>query len=335
MPTGESLPAANGLLARKLQRPSLDARIIRRSQLISKLETWHEKQLTLVAAPDGYGKTTLVSDWLAHSDSPSAWLTPDRDDNDWRLFLKHLLASIHTLFPDACPYLQSLVEAANWPPVSTLSDALTNDLQQCPQRFILAIDDFHLIDDKSVNDLLSKQLKQPMRQMHLVLITSRDPFLPLSFLRDNNDINELRAGDLRFSLQETTTFLERALDKEIDPETASDWRKRSEGRVAGLQLVKATGQPPDVNDGFTPEKSVRGSETSQGLSDWRKLLTNREYEVLLLLQQRLSDQEIADQMHISLETAKTHTKNIRVKLNVNSRRTAVSKAVSLNFLPAK
>ena len=252
-----------------------------------------------------------------------------------RLFLEHLLASIHTLFPDACPILQSLVEAANWPPVSTLSDALTNDLQQCPQRFILAIDDFQLIDDKSVNDLLSKQFKLPMRQMYLVLITSRDPFLPISFLRDNNDINELRAGDLRFSLQETTTFLERALDKKIDPETASDWRERSEGRVAGLQLVKATDQPPDVNDGFTPEEPLRGSETSEGSSDWRKLLTNREYEVLLLLQQRLSDQEIADQLHISLETAKTHTKNIRIKLNVNSRRTAVSKAVSLNFLPAK
>ena len=332
---GVPLPAANGLLTRKLQRPSLDATIVRRSQLISKLETWHEKQLTLVAAPDGYGKTTLVSDWLAQSDSPSAWLTADRDDNDWRLFLEHLLASIHTLFPDACPNLQSLVEAANWPPVSTLSNALTDDLQQCPQRFILAIDDFHLIDDKSVNDLLSKQLKQPMCQMHLVLITSRDPFLPLSILRDNNDINELRADDLRFSLQETTTFLERALDKEIDPETASDWRKRSEGRVAGLQHIKATDQPPDVNDGFTPEESLRGSETSEGSSDWRKLLTNREYEVLLLLQQRLSDQEIADQMHISLETAKTHTKNIRIKLNVSSRRTAVSKAVSLNFLPAK
>mgnify|MGYP001812170647 CR=1 FL=1 len=335
MPAGESLTATNGLLARKLQRPSLDANIIRRPQLISKLETWHEKQLTLVAAPDGYGKTTLVSDWLSQSDCPSAWLTSDRDDNDWRRFLEHLLASIHTIFPDACLNLQSLVEAANWPPVSTLFDALANDLQQCPQRFILAIDNFQLIDDKSVNDLLSKLLKQPMGQMHLVVITSRDPFLPLSFLRENNDINEIRAGDLRFSLEETITFLEGPLDKKVDPETASDWRERSEGRVAGLLRAKLGDQSTDVNNGLIREESIRGSEASESLGDWRKVLTNREYEVLLLLQQRLSDQEIADKMHVSLETAKTHTKNIRIKLDVSSRRAAVSKAVSLNFLPAK
>jgi ATP/maltotriose-dependent transcriptional regulator MalT len=176
--------------------------------------------------------------------------------------------------------------------------------------------------------------------MHLVLMTCRNPFLPLPFLRASNAINELRADDLAFSLEETTTFLERALDREIDPETASVWRERTEGRVAGLQLVRTTDQAPgakapDANDSDTPEASRRGSETPEGLSDWRGLLTNREYEVLVLLQQRLSDQEIADKMHISLGTARSHTKNIREKLGVTSRRTAVSKAISLNFLPAE
>jgi len=334
MRTGESLPAADDR-AHKLQRPSLGVTIVRRSQLINKLDTWHEKQLTLVAAPDGYGKTTLVSDWLAHSDTPSAWLICDREDNDLRRFLEYLLASIRTLFPDAGPNLQSLIEAANRPPVSILIDALTKDLQQCPQRFILAIDNFHLIEDKSISDVLSKLLKQPVQQMHLVLVTCRNPFLPLPFLRANNAINELRTGDLRFSLEETTTFLERALNKEIDPETASDWKERSEGCIGHLQRVNATDQPPNVEDGNFPDESRQRSEAREGLSDWRKLFTNREYEVLLLLQQRLSDQEVADRMHVSLETAKTHTKNIRVKLAVSSRRAAVSKAISLNFLPEK
>jgi DNA-binding NarL/FixJ family response regulator len=340
MNAGEPLPAEDHPPAPKRQRPGLDAGIVHRPQLIQKLRTWPEKRLTLVAAPDGYGKTTLVSDWLAQGDSPSAWLTPDRDDNELTRFLESLLVSIRTLFPGACPNLQSLVEAANRPPVSTLADALINDLQQCPQRFLLAIDDFQLIDDKSVNDLLSRLLKQPSHRMHLVLMTCRHPFLPLSFLRANNAINELRAADLGFTLQETTTFLERALDREIDPETASAWRERTEGRVAGLQLVRTTDKPPDAkapdaNDSDTPEASRRGSETPEGLRDWRGLLTNREYEVLLLLQQRLSDQEIADKMHISLATARSHTKNIREKLGVTSRRAAVSKAISLNFLPAE
>jgi ATP/maltotriose-dependent transcriptional regulator MalT len=318
----------------------LDARIVHRPQLIQKLRTWPAKRLTLVAAPDGYGKTTLVSDWLAQGDTPSAWLTPDRDDHDLTRFLESLLASIRTLFPGACPNLQALVEAANRPPVSILADALTNDLQQCPQRFILAIDDFQFIDDKSVNDLLSRLLKQPSHRMHLVLMTCRNPFLPLSFLRANNAINELRADDLAFSLQETTTFLERALDREIDPETASAWRERTEGRVAGLQLVRTTDQAPgakapDANDRDTPEAPPTGSVTPEGLSDWREFLTNREYEVLLLLQRRLSDQEIAEKMHISLATARSHTKNIREKLGVSSRRAAVSKAISLSLLPAE
>ncbi len=330
--TDEALTANSQRLVGKLQRPGLATTIVPRSQLIQKLEAGCEKKLTLVTAPAGYGKTTLVSDWLAHSDTPSAWLTADSDDNALRPFFESLLAAIRTLFPEACPNVQSLIEVANQPPVSILAEALTNDIEQGQHRFILAIDNYHLIEDKSVHDLLSQFLKDPMRQMHLVIISRRGPFLPLPLLRANNDINEIRVNDLLFSVAETTTFLERGLEQEIDPEAVSNWMERTKGWVAGLHLATDADQQSKMADEVAPAESGTRIETSEGLCEWREVLTNREYEILLLLEQRLSDKEIADQMCLSTDTVKSHTKNIRRKLNANSRRDAVAKAIALKIL---
>ena len=320
-------------LASKLQRPGLATTIVHRPQLIEKLEAGREKKLTLVCAPEGYGKTTLISDWLAHCDAPCAWLTVDRGDNDLRRFLESLLASIHILFPEGGPNIQSLIEAANLPPVSTLAATLTKDIKQSPLRFILAIDDYQLIEDKSIHDLLSQLLKAPVRQMRLVIISSRDPFLPVTLLRGNNDINEIRGNDLRFSVAETTTFLKQALAIEIDPDTASSWRKRAEGRVADLQLATTTSPYSDVIDDSELKVSGKRAEATEELAEWREVLTNREYEILLLLNQRLRDKEIAIQLCISTETVKSHTKSIREKLNTKSRRDAVAKAIAMKILP--
>jgi ATP/maltotriose-dependent transcriptional regulator MalT/CheY-like chemotaxis protein len=330
--TGKASTINSQRLVGKLQRPGLATTNVHRAQLIEKLEAGCEKKLTLVTAPAGYGKTALISDWLTHSDIPSAWLTVDSDDNALRPFLESLLAAIRALFPEVCPNVQTLVEAANQPPVSILAEALTNDIEQGPHRFILTIDDYHLIEDKSVHDLLSQLLKCPMRQMHLVIISRRGPFLPLPLLRANNDINEIRVNDLLFSVAETTTFLERGLEREIDPETVSNWMERTKGWIAGLQLAIDAAQQSDMVDESAPAESGTRIEASEGLTEWREILTNREYEILLLLEQRLSDKEIADQLCISTDTVRTHNKNIRGKLNANSRRDAVAKAIALKIL---
>jgi len=329
---GEASTSASRLLPSKLQRPGLAATIVHRSQLIQNLENGCEKTLTLVTAPAGYGKTTLVSDWLTHCDTPSTWLTCEKDDNALRLFLESLLASIRTLFPEACPNVRSLVEAHNQPPISTLVDALTNDIEQGPQRFILAIDDYHLIKDKSIHDLLSQLLKDPLRQMHLVIISRRDPFLPLSVLRTRNEISELHLPDLRFSVAETTTLLENVLEREIDSETAASWTERTEGWVAGLQLATYSDPHSEVVDESTTADSGPRTEAPERLTEWREMLTNREYEILLLLEQRLRDKEIADQMCISTETVKSHLKNLYGKLYAANRREAIIKAEQIGIL---
>jgi ATP/maltotriose-dependent transcriptional regulator MalT len=329
---GQAMVAGSHSLARKLQRPDLTATIIHRSQLIQKLQAGCEKKLTLITAPAGYGKTTLVSDWLAQCDTPHAWLTADRDDNDPRLFLESLLAAIRTLFPEACPNVQSLSEAANKPPTSTLVAALTNDLEQLSHRFILTLDDYHLIEDESVHNLLDQLLIQPPSPMHLVLISRRDPFLALPTLRSNNEINEIRGDLLLFSTAETGAFLEQTFGQKIDPEDLTGWMERTNGWITALQLAVANIQNPGVaGDSVTSVSGVK-DEVPAGLADWREALTNREYEILLLLEQRQSDKEIADQLCISVETVKTHTKNIRGKLNASSRRDAVSKAIALKIL---
>ncbi|MGD9343888.1 MAG: LuxR C-terminal-related transcriptional regulator, partial [Desulfuromonadales bacterium] len=156
-----------------------------------------------------------------------------------------------------------------------------------------------------------------------VIITRQDPFLPISSLRANHQLCELRTRDLEFSARDVQSYLETALARGIDAETAASWQERTEGWVTGLQLAVNTlaGQKDDA-----PEK-VRVEQVN-----WRTVLTNREYEILLLLQERLRDKEIADRLCISAETVKTHLKNIYGKLQVGDRRDAVTRAQQLKIL---
>ena len=316
----------------KQQRPSVAATIVHRSQLLEKLEAGSRKRLTLVTAPAGYGKSVLVSDWLARCDTPSAWLTVDKNDNDLRLFLKNLLASIRTLIPGGCPNLCVLVKAANLPPITTLAKSLIDDFSHLPAPCNLVFDDYSLIENKSIHDLFSHLLQSSSCPVHLVVIGRRYPFLPLASLRDNNEINELGVNELRFSIQETTFFLERALGHDIDPEMASTWNENTGGWVTGLQLDVYTLKNADNVDTSAPAESVQKGQESEGLVDWRQHLTTREYEILLLLEQRFRDKEIAEKMSISLETVKTHLRNLYSKLYASGRLDAVVKAKELNIL---
>ena len=330
--TGAGQSADFHLRASKVKRPELASTIVHRPQLVQKLETGCAKKLTLVAAPAGYGKSTLVCDWLAHYATSSAWLTLDKDDNDLGLFLGALIGAIRSLISDACPQLKVLIEAANLPPISTLAGTLSNDLEKIPHPFILVVDDYHLIENKAVNDLLSQLLDQPLHSMHLVLISRRNPFLPLEDLRTNNDITEIRVNDLRFSVQETTIFLEHALEQDIDPETASTWTERTEGWVSGLQLATHSLHDSDKTDDFASAESITKNQASEKQVNWRQILTNREYEILLLLRERLRDKEIADKLYISTETVKYHLKNIYSKLYASNRRDAIIKAEDSGIL---
>ena len=228
---------SNITLFTKLHRPVVYRDHIHRPALIDRLNQRIRRLLTLVVAPAGYGKTMLVSCWLEASSSPSAWVSLDENDNDLRRFLSYFLAAIQTMFPDAGRKTMALANTSMLPPVSALAGNLINELDLIEQPFILVLDDFHLIKDESVLDLLTQLLHHPPQTMYLVLIGRRDPSLPISMLRAKGLVTEIRTQDLRFNEMETATFLTQVLGTHVDSVTAAAVEEKTEGWVTGLHLA--------------------------------------------------------------------------------------------------
>ena len=149
------------LIRTKLHRPPATADHIHRPQLLERLERNRQRPLSLVSAPAGYGKTTLVSCWLEASDTPGAWVSLDENDNDLRMFLAYFTTSVQTIFPAAVRKTRAMLSGAALPPVTILARSLINELDQIDRDFILVLDDYHFIGEKAVHDLIYKLLNNP------------------------------------------------------------------------------------------------------------------------------------------------------------------------------
>jgi LuxR family maltose regulon positive regulatory protein len=192
------------LLRTKLYRPPITSDLVSRPRLLERLNWRRRRPLTLVSAPAGYGKTTLVSSWLQSLAQrtppvPGAWLSLDEEDNDLAQFVTYLLAAVRTLFPEACPDTLALLQAATLPPLPILARSLINELDQLDPPFVLALDDYHLIHEAAIHELLDALLAHPPRPMHLVLTTRSDPPLSLARRRARSEVTEIRSGELRFT----------------------------------------------------------------------------------------------------------------------------------------
>jgi len=225
------------LLRTKLYRPPVAEDHIHRTHLLERLNQRIHRPLTLVSAPAGYGKSTLVSCWLESCNIPSAWVSLDQNDSDLSVFVSYFLAAVQTVFPGFGQETQAFLKAAELPPAAQLARTLINELDQAEKEFILVLDDYHLIREKAVHNLLAALLSHPPGPMHLVLATRRDPALPLSELRVQGHMTEIRARQLRFSKTETAAFLRQVMGLEIDDRTAAIIEKKTEGWVAGLRLA--------------------------------------------------------------------------------------------------
>jgi len=225
------------IIQTKLYRPPLQADFIPRPKLAKQLEGWQQRPLTLISASAGYGKSTLVSSWLESLDYPSAWLSLDEYDNDLKLFLTYLLTCIQTPFPDAVNGTVALMEGADLPPLRVLSNSLTNEMNHLPQRLVLVIDDYHVINDSRIDELLSELLKHPPRPLHLVIVTRTDPHINLNKLRALGQVTEIRTQQLRFSVSDTIELIEGILRVEVDKEAASLLEEKTEGWVTGIRLA--------------------------------------------------------------------------------------------------
>lgn len=232
---GETTPLP--LLRTKLHRPPVAKDHVHRLDLLDRLNRQMHRPLTLVSAPAGYGKTTLISCWLESLDIPSAWLSIDEADNDLHLFLSYFLSAVQTVFPEVGKEAQAILKAEKLPPLPFLAGRLINELDKIDQTFILTLDDYHVVQNKAIHELLKEILKHPPHAMHLVLASRIDPPLSITTLRAKGQMTEIRVRDLRFSRKETAEYLQRMLETTIEESIVSIFEEKSEGWVTGLRLA--------------------------------------------------------------------------------------------------
>ena len=183
-----------------------------------------ERPLTLVVAPAGFGKTTLLSAWLETQPLPYGWLTLDEGDSDPAVFLTYLLAALHEAAPDVGRETGVLLSDSAPTPPNLLVRHLINELDGFGQPFVMVLDDYHLIEGDAVHAILRQLLLHPTLPLRLVLAARHDPPLPIASLRAHDQLTEVRTAALRFTPEETTAFLRRALDLPIADAAAVAFR---------------------------------------------------------------------------------------------------------------
>ena len=226
------------LIQTKLHRPQVSANLVKRPLLLQKLNQNWERPLILVTAPAGYGKSTLLSSWLAsRTDEHTAWLSLEPYDDDPATFWIYFTAAVQTMFPHVGQNTRSLLNQPEIPPARVLLATLINELNVISEDFILVLDDYHLIQQPAIHDLMTDLLTHIPATCHIVLASRTDPRLPIPKFRAQNLVTEIRAGDLRFSKAEADTFLHQSLKRPIADEMLSGIYERSEGWVTGLHLA--------------------------------------------------------------------------------------------------
>src|SRR5512143_4047819 len=189
------------LIYTKLQRPRVGSRLVARPHLLRRLNAAHG--LTLVLAPAGYGKTSLLSTWLETCPQPAAWLSLEERDNDVAVFVGYLLGALSAITPVLTPATLSSVDGATLLPPDQIARRLLNDLSTITDEIILILDDYHAIQQQAIHDFMIELVRHLPRALHLVIASRHDPPLPLASLRARGHVTELRAAHLRFTPEET------------------------------------------------------------------------------------------------------------------------------------
>ena len=191
----------------------------------------------LISAPAGFGKTTVVSDWIGHSGMSVAWLSLDESDNDLTHFLTYFFAALQRINPAFGETALGMLRRSRPPPAEALMTPLLNEIAASPTEYALVLDDYHVIESPLIDQALTFLLDHQPPQMHLIIATRTDPSLPLSRLRARGQITEIRADDLRFTFDEAKTFLDEVMGLNLSAEHVTALETRTEGWIAGLQLA--------------------------------------------------------------------------------------------------
>ena len=245
------MEVSTSLLSTKLYFPPARPNLVPRPRLVEQLNAGLTKPLTLISAPAGFGKTSLMSEWRMGNESgiSAAWLSLDDGDNNPLRFWLYLIAALETLQDNSFDTIHGLLQSPEPIAPETIASSILHELESFREDHVIVLDDLHIITSPGIQQALAFLLDHLPPKSHLVILTRADPPLPLSRLRVRNQLTELRAADLRFTLDEVTTFLTLTMGLHLTQEQIASLEARTEGWIAGLQLAALSMQGRgDVDD---------------------------------------------------------------------------------------
>lgn len=255
----QTLKPAPRILTTKLFAPRARAQRVARPRLTQRLTEGLHHTMTLISAPAGWGKTTLLSEWRETPEAQTvamAWVSLDKGDNDFARFVTYLIAALQTIQPDMGTHAHALLSA---PPIASeaILISLINDLAAYDGELALLLDDAHVIESQTIHEALEFLLDYLPPHVHLIMASRTEPPLALARLRARNQLTEIHAADLRFTLDEATDFLQRVMKLNLSATELATLIDSTEGWAAGLQLAALSLQNP--TDGSRPPGAMSGS----------------------------------------------------------------------------
>ena len=224
-------------LTTKLRIPHLRTPRVNRLQLVKRLQMDLDKKLILLSTPAGYGKTTIILDWLSTFDNPAAWVSLDKRDNDPVRFWLYIQNALKLTFPQIKELLPDYISDSTNSPLETSLIEYINAIEKLKSQVILVLDDYHTIQSQIIHDGISFLIQCAPENFHLVILTRADPPLPLARLRSNSKMDELRMAELRFSKEEIAEFMVKVMNLTLSNEDLDLLEVSTEGWIAGLQMA--------------------------------------------------------------------------------------------------
>src|SRR5919202_1681882 len=241
------------VLETKLYVPKPRRGALPRARLRERMDRAADVQLTLVSAPAGFGKTTLLADWLATikvDGRAVAWLSLDQSDNHPAAFWMYVVAALQKVAPGAGQNAISLLQSPQPPPIETVLATLLNDLSNASRDVVLVLDDYHLVEASELRAGMAFFIDHLPPRLHLVIASRADPALPLARLRVRGELVEVRAADLRFTPEEAASYLNQGMGLDLTVDDVARLEERTEGWIAALQLAALSMQGRSDVGGF-------------------------------------------------------------------------------------
>ena len=234
------MPLASSILKTKFFLPQPTSDFVERESLVAKFEKLKTRPVLLVSASTGYGKSTVISAFLKNQEEDHVWLSLSEKENEFQQFILYFIKAVQNKIQNFGEEALGLAHAPDLPTVDELAELLVNDLAELDKNLYLAIDDYHLIRNKDVHLFLTKLFEYPQPFFRLIIITRRDPQLPLSLWRSKNYLIEIRSSDLRFNRNEIAEFYEQVIASNPEDNILSKIEAATEGWISGLRMLMLT-----------------------------------------------------------------------------------------------